>query len=514
MKKIFTVIFAALLAASALLVPAKAYEYPVYNGFEYIEMPEENGTLLYAYHGTEKNVVIPQKLGKYNVTAIYSNAFLNNSALQTVTLPSGLKKIEASAFEGCTALKAIHLPKSVTEIANAPFKSCTALESITVQAGNPIFEAQGNCLVNKSRKTVVAGCKNSVIPANGAVTEIDYYAFWGCTGLKSVTVPANITYINPGAFWGCTGLTGVTLQNGLVGMGESAFQGCTALKSIFVPQTVQQVFSNSFYGCTALAEILVSPENTAFYSTNNCLVRRGDSALLMVGLNAEIPTNPEIKTVLYGALSSKLQAEYLYIPANIEVLEPNLLQGFLNLRHIGVARENAFYTVINGCLIEKSTRRLLKACIGAKVPGGGVVTEISSDAFADPALTEIIIPQGVQVVNGYFSNPQLKRLVLPQSVTEAFGICSAAQERTVSVAGYAGTAAEKAAQEYGVRFFALNGCDLTKDGSLDLKDLTLLAQKIAGWGGQAAPLSCDYDGSGQTNLKDLYYLTRLILESN
>ena len=51
------------------------------------------------------------------------------------------------------------------------------------------------------------------------VTTIDYYAFFECTSLKSVTIPASVTLIEEEAFGGCTALRTVTF------LGEPEFRG-------------------------------------------------------------------------------------------------------------------------------------------------------------------------------------------------------------------------------------------------------------------------------------------------
>ena len=43
------------------------------------------------------------------------------------------------------------------------------------------------------------------------VTEIGNGAFYGCTGLKKVTIPNGVTEIGSGAFSGCTGLTEISV---------------------------------------------------------------------------------------------------------------------------------------------------------------------------------------------------------------------------------------------------------------------------------------------------------------
>ena len=43
------------------------------------------------------------------------------------------------------------------------------------------------------------------------VTKIANGAFYGCTGLKKVTIPNSVTEIGSGAFSGCTGLTEISV---------------------------------------------------------------------------------------------------------------------------------------------------------------------------------------------------------------------------------------------------------------------------------------------------------------
>ena len=64
------------------------------------------------------------------------------------------------------------------------------------------------------------------------VTHIGADAFYGCTGLTSLTFPDTLTHIGAGAFRGCTGLTSVTFPDTLTHIGDWAFRGCTGLTSL------------------------------------------------------------------------------------------------------------------------------------------------------------------------------------------------------------------------------------------------------------------------------------------
>jgi hypothetical protein len=68
-----------------------------------------------------------------------------------------------------------------------------------------------------------------VIPAeiNGLpVTAIGGWAFTGCSGLTSVTIPNSVTSIGDGAFARCDRLPSVTIPNSVRTIGKYVLAGC------------------------------------------------------------------------------------------------------------------------------------------------------------------------------------------------------------------------------------------------------------------------------------------------
>ena len=186
------------------------------------------------------------------VTSIYSSAFseCNNiisatmptfaigyipqDSLQTVVLTSG-EFIGNNAFQNCSSLTSVTIGNSVTSIGGRAFFGCTDLTSIVVEEENPLYHSDGNCLIETESKTLVTGCKTSVVPDDGSVTSIGDYAFNGCTGLTSITIPDSVTSIGDYAFYVCSGLTSVTIPNSVTSIGMGAFEGCDSLESITIP---------------------------------------------------------------------------------------------------------------------------------------------------------------------------------------------------------------------------------------------------------------------------------------
>ena len=79
------------------------------------------------------------------------------------------------------------------------------------------------------------------IPEN--ISTIIGGAFYGCSGLTSVTIPNSVTSIGDWAFNHCEGLTSVTIPNSVISIGVAAFDNCSSLQSIIIPPGTKQKFA-------------------------------------------------------------------------------------------------------------------------------------------------------------------------------------------------------------------------------------------------------------------------------
>ena len=206
---------------------------PVYHSAGNCLIETESGALIAGC----KNSIIPTD---GSVTSIGYSAFDGCTGLTSITIPDSVTSIGNCAFYGCRGLTSITIPDSVTWLGNYAFSNCTGLTSITVAEGNPVYHSAGNCLIETESKTLIAGCRNSIIPTDGSVTSIGAHAFSGCTGLTSITIPDSVTSIGDGAFEGCSGLTSITIPDNVTRIEGSTFGNCIGLTSITFQGTKEQ----------------------------------------------------------------------------------------------------------------------------------------------------------------------------------------------------------------------------------------------------------------------------------
>ena len=329
---------------------------PVYHSAGNCLIERETKTLILGC----KNSVIPDD---GSVTSIGNYAFEYCTGLTSITIPDSVTSIGDYAFSDCDGLTSVKIGSGVTSIGYIAFYACTGLEAITVSKDNSLYHSAGNCLIESETKTLILGCKSSVIPADGSVTSIGEYAFYCCSGLTSITIPDSVRSIGSYAFGYCSGLTTITIPDSVRSIGDNAFYYCSGLTAITIPDSVTSIGEDAFFDCDDLTSITIG------------------SGVTSIGKNA---------------------FEYC-----------------TGLEAINVSEDNPVYHSAGNCLIERETKTLILGCKNSVIPADGSVTSIGDDAFYCADLTSITIPNSVTSIGSYafYYCAGLTSITIPDSVT-------------------------------------------------------------------------------------------------
>ena len=181
---------------------------------------------------------------------IYYNYFNNGTELE-VTFRGDSYVSSSNEYQGNVAIPKevtyMNRTRKVTRIGGCAFYGCSGLTSITIP--NSVTSIGDYAFNNCSKLTSVT------IP--NSVTSIGNYAFSDCYGLTSVTIPNSVTSIGSSAFAYCYRLTSVTIGNSVTSIGNYAFAGCSGLTSITIPNSVTSIGGSAFSGCKGLTSVTI-----------------------------------------------------------------------------------------------------------------------------------------------------------------------------------------------------------------------------------------------------------------
>ena len=169
---------------------------------------------------------------------------------------------------------------------------------------------------------------------------------------------------------------------------QNMFQG-TNIKSIVIPSNVEEIKSEAFYECSRLENVTLN------------------EGLKKIGSEAFVGT--KIKSIT--------------IPSTVEEIGGG---AFVDIE-VSVADGNKRYEVIDNCLIEKDTKRLVSGNVNSVIPFG--IKEIDRGAFYKSKIESLEIPGSIERIEEatFIYCSKLKTVVLNEGLRE---ICESAFKGT------------------------------------------------------------------------------------
>ena len=315
------------------------------------------------------------------------------------------------------------------------FNSLTLKITVNIDKNNTNYLSINNCIIERETKTLIRGCKNSIIPNNSGVNIIGDYAFSFCSGLTNIIIPNTITKIGDSSFRD-TGLTNITIPEGVQYVGDSAFFRCSQLMNVVIANSVTSNLFGTFMYCKSLKSIIVNEgPNQKYKSINNCLIDT-TSKMLLVGCQESVIPNDGSVTSIFIAAFNYGSIKNLIIPKDIKYIYEDAFMLF-SAETITVEEGNEYYYSINNCLIEKSSKRVILGCNNSIIPSDTSVDTIGRYAFAGCNLETITIPKNIETIEyaAFSECENLTHIELPSDILriEAYAFWKCINLKSISI---------------------------------------------------------------------------------
>lgn len=278
------------------------------------------------------------------VKTISAGAFSEAKNLKTVEITSNVTSIGREAFGGCTGIETLRLPfiggsandsnnfdyifrdvwgeeyslKTVVisgeSLRGGDFDCSTnlvgSIESIALPSCGDSIPSYSfrNCesLSELVFTDIGAVMENGVLNIPGKVTSIGYMAFGSCKSILEINIPAAAADISDSAFYGCDGLRSLTVAadnpnyssdkwgvlfskdgstliqypasrvwpyynvpDGVRSISSYAFCNCQNLVNLYIPETVNELDYSCVYGCPSTTLCVKLDSDAASYATSN-----------------------------------------------------------------------------------------------------------------------------------------------------------------------------------------------------------------------------------------------------
>ena len=332
----------------------------------------------YAFqNSTLTQITIPN-----SVIRISDFAFQNCNRLTNVDISmtdSSLTIIGTAAFSSCNKLTQITIPNSVKNIGDNPFNYCTSLTTINIS--NDIFRLDGSrCLIDISNDNIIS--------------------YLIASPDTSYSIPDTVITIGEFAFHNCISMNSITIPNSVIRISDFAFMYCGNLTSVIFGLSCEDI----------------SFGTDVFYNVNHDI-----SFLYPSSISGETFKNKVIKDNIH--LSYINFRPYI---TRSEILE---LSDY-NLYYNTIDKDN-FYDwkkiTLTSLTVASTDISNLPFNLNEVILTSGI-TDIGSDAFQNPSLTQITIPNSVKNIGSeafaYCNNLTHVNISMTDSSLNSIGECA------------------------------------------------------------------------------------------
>ncbi len=516
-EKTVSLLLAVIMLVCAVPFAASASDQYTEGCFTFIVNGWNEAEILDCDESVSGALIIPATLGGYPVTSILHGAFQICDSITSITIPKSVKNMINNPFAGCISLEEIiveegnedyclidgvlfeidevgsiilkcypaakkgqiyNIPNNTFAVGDEAFVCCRELKTVTFPKEKVLI---GDAVFSSSSIETIAWPEN--------IPNIGRGVFSSCQSLKNVTIPEGVTDLGEAAFYGCTSLESIKLPNSLTSIGRYAFAFCTVLKTIDIPNSVTTIGESAFGYCFKLGNVsfgnnVEKIDNSAFaFSGIESVNIPGtvksieDGSFSYTGQLKNVTLSEGIEEIGKGAFTFSAY-DSINIPSSVKSIGASAFSCCWNLKSIDVNPDNTNYCAIDGVLFDKDVSSLNSYPTGKEDTFYKVPDSVTSfiDVNVANNLKQIMFPKNVKLYETITTDKGTSEMagamfgisIIPFSFTgttmdEFTDYASVYQQlsfnaiENFTVYGYAGTDAEKYANENNFTFVDLSG---------------------------------------------------------
>lgn len=327
-------------------------------------------------------MVAPTDLVCYSSNSIKcTGGAFQGSAIESITIPSGITTIAAGAFQDCNKLKRVILPSTIKMLSAACFAGCYNLEDINIPDG---------------------------ITDLASYTRYGYrsYVFGGCTKIKSFVIPPGVTKLASGCFLN-SGLETISIPAGCTSMAEDCLDAPDLkIVTMFVRNLEKLSYTEACFGDVSNAALMVPKGSKQVYQE------------------------------YYPWMSFKSIEEFddgngVFVPSKITTRIDNI-RYILDGNDAIIGRQNK--ELSGDIVIPSSVTYLGKEYVVSSMVNPTNLIAWSSNtistengAFQGCPISSIVLPSTINVIaaGAFYGCSNLDKVTLPESITQLGAACFA-----------------------------------------------------------------------------------------
>ena len=267
-------------------------------------------------------------------------------------IPDDVTSIGDFAFEGCIGLTTVTIPAGVTYIGKDAFYDCTAVTDVDCYAdpekltwdedGCDDFKEDGSTIIHVADADPWYTKFGSVV--HGIFRDLSTVPFsWNYdAGTKTLTfsgteaIPSyNDSDERPWIYY-VSEVENIVINEGMRGIGKYAFYDCSGLTTVTIPASVTSIGYAAFAGCSNLATMTVDAGNTKYDSRNGCnaIIEKETNTLIAGCKNTKIPD--DVTSIGDFAFEGCISLTTVTIPAGVTRIGKRAFEGCTGLKTVTI----------------------------------------------------------------------------------------------------------------------------------------------------------------------------------